>query len=211
MAIVQNPLINRASGSVGNSTFSKWKNKNTLRSKSINPYPAPSSPQVAARAIFKNCSEFFLQLKDFFPYLFLSKKGNLSALNSFVRRNRNLFTPDANIITDVSAFKLCFSSGSLAPGNELTSTVDNLNVVHLQLFNVFYYGDLDNFVCLVGIVLDLDTKKLYASRSYFGDVWVVRVQLEPSCSGHRLIPFACVSAPSRKLSSLSISGREFSF
>lgn len=81
MAIVQNPLINRASGSVGNSVFSKWKKLNTIKSKSITPYPEPTQSQLRNRNIFKKAQLYVSQMSVAKNFIFLSPSAKISYNN----------------------------------------------------------------------------------------------------------------------------------
>lgn len=209
MAVVQNPIINRASGSVGNSVFSKWKKKNTLRSKSINPYPEPSSPQVAARAIFKNCTSTILQIRDMFQYSSAGKASRLSYLNWFVKQNRPFFTADSNIIDVANVSSLKFSTGKLFYPAFMYS---NPNADHSVIITCSHMLTLDVFPnpsYLIGILFDFNAKLMYCQVSDINSVQSVTVQLPSSSSGHLIFPFCFNSSGINKESGISISGNSF--
>lgn len=113
MAIVQNPLISRASGTVGSSIFSKWKQKNTIRSKSINPYPSPSPAQQLCRDRFMYYSNFFSFVRSYIPVLFTSVSKKISPYNSCMRENISLFSGLGGLIPVGKVSSLKFSKGSL--------------------------------------------------------------------------------------------------
>lgn len=159
MAIVQNPLISRASGSVGNSIFSKWKNKNTLRSKSINPYPAPTSAQSAVRSKFSAASRYASMLRDSFSFIFRSKSISLSPRNYLIR-NLLAKIDNSNFKLPVPSLQsLVLSSGSITP--PVTSYIDsdatsfyldfqapdftNYRIYELSGLLIIYRSDLDTF------------------------------------------------------------------
>lgn len=202
MAIVQNPLINRASGSVGNSTFSKWKNKNTLRSKSISPLPPPSSQQVAHRAQFRNCSMFFSILQPYKSFLFTSYNKKISALNAFVKLNCNLFSADTNIIYMPNINSLRFSSGNIAaPVLYQYSFIANKFVLSLG-FKAEYqdiYPPSHLFVCFV----NHSTKEFILHVESETNTFVASVILPASFTSNAFSVFAFYSSFEIKASSNS--------
>lgn len=159
MAVVQNPIINRASGSVGNSVFSKWKNKNTLRSKSINPYPEPSPAQLIVRSKFSAASRYASMLSNSYSFIFRSKSIALSPRNRLIR---NLLAKIDNSdfkLPLASLQSLVLSTGSITP--PVTSYIDsdatsfyldfqapdftNYRINSLSGLLIIYRSDLDFF------------------------------------------------------------------
>lgn len=113
MAIVQNPLIARTSGSVGNSVFSKWKRKNTLRSKSINPYPAPSPSQQLNRDIFAAAIVMANQIKPYFTYFYRGKSLKKSVYNIILSNIISCFDPLTLKLDTQKISKIILSAGTL--------------------------------------------------------------------------------------------------
>lgn len=204
MAIVQNPLINRASGAVGNSVFSKWKDRNVLKSKSINPYPSPSPAQVAARAIFKNCIDFQLPIKPYWPYICKSKKNQLSPCNFFVKQNRNLFTAGTDIILVPSIVKLNFSYG-VNPTMRFNSLSFNYSLSYAIYFDLPFVSNDDLFPdSLLIYCVDSYTKLLHVFLSDGPSFDMFSFDLPPSCLGHVCYFFASFHNSVLKSSSISI-------
>lgn len=203
MAVVQNPLIHRASGSVGNSVFSKWKTKNTLRSKSILPYPSPSPSQTLQRNKFKNCSTFFLPLKFISSLMFLSASTYLSALNSFVKQNISLFASDSSVIAYSNISSLQFSSGTI----ESFFQVSVSNTAYLQCAvggsYLFDYSISDADVKTIVIVVDDTNKDCLFFESNYDSSQSVICNFEASRYNHDLYFFCFQYDRKKKKSSNS--------
>lgn len=204
MAIVQNPLINRTSGPVGNSIFSKWKRKNTLRSKPINPYPLPSPAQVAARTKFKNCSETFMQLSDYFPYFFPLASNNMSVVNFFVKQNLNLFTPDANIIYESSVPDLVICTGKLpAAYRPVWSFSPQGTITVSASYPLFSESEIDDCKQVV-IIFNFTQKKFYAFLSLDSNLMEITIENPPFAVNDSLFVFTFFSNFNLKKSSNSL-------
>lgn len=203
MAIVQNPLINRASGAVGNSVFSKWKNRNVLKSKSINPYPSPTPAQVAARAIFKNCIDFQLPIKPYWPYICKSKQIKLSPSNFFVKQNRNLFTAGTDIILLDNIKYLNFCYGNL-PCLSLEYVTFNSSLDYTISTNLPYFSDYSLLPSRsVFYVVDSFTKELFVFYFEGTGCNSVNIVLPASCLSHLCFFFCSFYNDTYKISSIS--------
>lgn len=136
MAIVQNPLIARASGSVGNSIFSKWKDKNTLRSKSINPYPAPSPAQLVQQQKMRDFISLYAILKPYSSLFYDKKPSKFSYLSFLVQKNIQIFLGDVNIVESHLVPTMVFSRTSLPVQSNcsMISSVDNVVTFTLDYF-----------------------------------------------------------------------------
>lgn len=113
MAIVQNPLINRASGSVGNSVFSKWKKLNTLKAKSITPYPPPTPKQIINRNVFAKAQFYVKQISQSRHFMYLSPSAKISYINYLTRIFASKIDP-STLLFDVSNLEnFLITSGGL--------------------------------------------------------------------------------------------------
>lgn len=191
MAVVQNPLIHRASGSVGNSIFSKWKKKNTLRSKSIMPYPSPTPSQALARQRFKNCTNFFHPLLVYQRLLFKSVSIGHSALNQFVKSNLSLFNSDSSIISVPLISQLLFSTGNVESFFQnaivpITSLRFYVSGNFLFDYNINHSG-----AAMLVICVDLTLKDVLVFCSV-PPVWnACEVQIPVARAGHEFCVFSC--------------------
>lgn len=191
MAVVQNPLIHRASGSVGNSIFSKWKGKNTLRSKSIAPYPPPSLLQSVQRTKFKNCIEFFSTFRPYSQYLFSSSNNRLSSFNSIVKQNVSFFAPDANIIHVASIIRLIFSIGTIE--SWFDAKVQSVGFAQLAISGNYLlsYADDASDVKSIAFIVDSYSKALHVFESAYGSSLSVLCSFDPSLVSHEMFCFFC--------------------
>lgn len=203
MAIVQNPLIHRASGSVGNSTFSKWKKKNTLRSKSIVPYPAPTSLQALARVRFKNCTEFYKPLLPFSRFLFASSKSKFSALNSFVKTNLSLFADDSSVIAAGNVAALVFSTGTIE--SYFQNAIVPISYLRYYVTGSFLFDYSINHlqVAMLAICVDMLEKDILVFSSPVGTYNNVEINIPASRVGHVFVVFVCSLDYSKSKSSNS--------
>jgi hypothetical protein len=119
MSKVQNPLIGRSSGSIGNSTFSTWKGLNCVRTKPEKVKNPNTSAQQDVRSTFKAVAQFYVIFAAVIDSFFRKAAKRMTASNMFVKLN---FNP---LITD---FASMFNSNiapllKLTPGNigQLTS------------------------------------------------------------------------------------------
>ena len=98
MAITQNPLIGRASGTFGGAVFSKLYNKNIVRSKPVSISDAKSPAQLSQRAKFTAAHAFLSQIADFIALTYAptseERSGYSSAMSHFLRNNMTFVDPD---------------------------------------------------------------------------------------------------------------------
>lgn len=111
MAIVQNPLISRASGKQGTTSFTKWKTKNVTRALPFVAYPASSPAQVSQQAKFINSLSFFSYFSLYSQYLYDERKQVLTYLQFFQQQNVGLFRGDSYVIDKENIQYLALSRG----------------------------------------------------------------------------------------------------
>lgn len=113
MAVVQNTLIGRSSGSVGATTMQKWKRLNVLRSKPSIQYQPNTPAQVDQRIRFGGCSDFYIQNMSVLKPVFDRLAGGASAFNTFITKNIGCWNQgDPKIAIDKMA-KLFLGKGHL--------------------------------------------------------------------------------------------------
>lgn len=118
MAIVQNTLIGRSSGRVGNAVFTQWKGKNVLKQKPeivTNPRTALQQQQ---RSRFTTLMAIGKSLRPVLQLGFKEYAGSVTWLNRFISTNTNsgLLSWDEPTQTWEAALKnLVVSEGSLHP------------------------------------------------------------------------------------------------
>lgn len=150
MAIVQNPLISRASGSVGNSIFSKWKNKNTLRSKSINPYPAASPAQLVNQQKMKDLINLYSLLKPYRTLFYSKKNSKYSYLSFLVKQNMMAFVGDVNVVESHLVPSMSFSATILPPLSYATA----FDVIGNRVSIIYgYFTDPINLGLIAGVYI----------------------------------------------------------
>jgi hypothetical protein len=154
MAVVQNTLIGRARGRVGNVVFSTHKGQNILKQKpEIVANPRTASQQLA-RARFTALLQIGLLLRPLLPIGFRQFGGQVSWLNKFMSINSasglmvldtvNLvYTPDWNnlVISDGSLYPTPYIG--VADGTDVTLTWWNIpqaNQSDEDIFFVFISG-----------------------------------------------------------------------
>jgi hypothetical protein len=116
MAITQNTLIGRASGSVGGATFATWKGKNVLKSKATSVANPNTAPQQLARSIFSSAVAVYRMAASLFSVGFAQLAVGQSAYNAFTSVNIlddafDLASP--GVIANKANFKA--SKGTLSP------------------------------------------------------------------------------------------------
>ncbi len=132
MAIVANTLIGRASGSVGNATFSQWKGLNILKAKIAVMTNPRSSLQQANRARFVALLGFAKLWRPILQFGFKEYAGRMSWMNRFMSVNSpNGFLQwddlTSNWITNPSL--LVIAEGSLFPTPFVVSDADTASIV----------------------------------------------------------------------------------
>lgn len=116
MAVTQNPHIGRSRNSFSTAIFSKWKDKNTMRSKPSEVANPNTVAQQKQRGAFKVTQDVGVRSLDIHKIGFNSKMSTMTGLNAFVQANVNQsVTADAaaNIAIDFEA--LVYSIGNLTP------------------------------------------------------------------------------------------------
>ena len=114
MARVQNTLIGRSSGSVGEVVFLTWKHINVTRSKPTSVANPDTLPQQKTRNKFLRLQQYFKQLKPLVNVGFKGYARKKSPNNIFYQENVNssiTTSPSGNVIFTPSIFKI--SKGSL--------------------------------------------------------------------------------------------------
>lgn len=126
MAIVQNPIVGRAKGSVSNNTFTKWKGKNIWKSKPLEVSNPQTDSQMRNRAKFQFMVHLAkligLLIRKGFKELAIGKTEfnvfqSKNLLNQFLSWNGTAWVPDYS--------KLVVSQGSLDDTSFTVSGVTN--------------------------------------------------------------------------------------
>ena len=84
MATVQNPITGRSKGKFANAIFSKWKGRNTLRSKPLEVANPQSPAQTQQRDAFAAAMEFARTISSLIYIGFASAKDTVSEYNAFM-------------------------------------------------------------------------------------------------------------------------------
>jgi hypothetical protein len=88
MALVQNTLIGKASGSVGNVTFAGWKGLQVMKSKSTNNYSDPTQTQLNNNSKFAVITAFARSILLYITAGFKAGAVGKSEYNVFTQENR---------------------------------------------------------------------------------------------------------------------------
>jgi len=132
MAIVANTLIGRASGSVGNATFSQWKGLNILKAKIAVMTNPRSSLQQANRARFVALLGFAKLWRPILQFGFKEYAGRMSWMNRFMSVNSsNGFLAWDNVESTwvTHPEKLVIAEGSLFPTPFVVSDADTASII----------------------------------------------------------------------------------
>lgn len=132
MAIVANTLIGRASGSVGNATFSQWKGLNILKAKIAVMTNPRSSLQQANRARFVSLLGFAKLWRPILQFGFKEYDGRMSWMNRFMSVNStNGFVQwdDTTSTWVATPSLLTIAEGSLFPTPFVVSDADTASIV----------------------------------------------------------------------------------
>jgi hypothetical protein len=125
MAIVENPKIGRARGSVGNVIFSSQFGKNTLRTKPFNPKNPKTPAQQFQRGRFKKVSDLVRPMLKYINPAYADSRKDMPPFNHVMSINiKHCYIGDTHEI-DPSLFVLCDNDGSFADNVVLTSTALN--------------------------------------------------------------------------------------
>jgi hypothetical protein len=115
MSVVQNPIVGRSSGKFSNAIFSKWKNKNTLRSKPLVVNQPNTPAQLTQRAVFKAAVSYTRQLLTFLRLSLKSVSSSMSEFNYFLKKLIPAIDRTTFVLNPALMEELQFSSGVL-PG-----------------------------------------------------------------------------------------------
>lgn len=130
MAVVNNPIIGRASGKVGGVVFSQWKGRNILKQKpTVVAYPR-TSQQQANSARFVTLLALGRVLAPAARIGFKEYAGQMSWLNRFMSTN----SKNDSLVWNTSTWQLAppnlvISEGSLYPTPLVFNEIDGNNVV----------------------------------------------------------------------------------
>ncbi len=138
MARVQNVLIGKASGSIGNATFSSWKGINVLKSKAIQVANPRTDGQVRQRNRLTVMVAFFRLVSAAVALGFREGAIKMSEYNAFIRENVVNGTQivngnDARLVAE----NILISKGSMGVTQVLTATVGDV----AEDFEVTWDGD----------------------------------------------------------------------
>ena len=134
MALVQNTLIGKASGSVGNVTFAGWKGLQVMKSKSTNNYSDPTQTQLNNNSKFAVITAFARTILMFITAGFKAGAVRKSEYNVFIQEN-----PYSQVVTGspgsyiVDTENLVVSKGpefqeGIATANKESLNADNINI-----------------------------------------------------------------------------------
>lgn len=87
MAVVQNPIVGKASGSVGNITFAGWKGKNIMKTKAENSYSNPTQSQLNNNEKFAVMIAFYRTISSIVLSGFKAMAIGKSEYNAFMQEN----------------------------------------------------------------------------------------------------------------------------
>jgi hypothetical protein len=185
MAIVQNPVIGRAYGSVGGIVFSKIFGKNTMRSKPLGVKYSKSDTQAIQRNKFTVAVELGRSILGTVRYGFQQMAVGKSAFNAFI----SYTTKNATTVTELEAAidytKVVVADGTLEGVIGLTATAVTLNKVDLAWTDNSGQGnalatDISAYVLLnttkkeeltnnIGAVRDAETQSIEVPEEWIGD------------------------------------------
>ena len=126
MAIIQNPLIGRSKGKMGNAIFTKMYEKNVLRSKPIEVHNPRTAKQMKQRGLFKATTSLASQLlcviRDGY-----SEVKNMSGYNAFTKDNlgKSVIRENEDIV--IKYEDLVIAKGTAAPLRSIETTASGAN------------------------------------------------------------------------------------
>ena len=122
MALVQNPIIGKASGSVGNVTFAGWKGKNVMKTKAENSYSNPTQGQLNNNEMFATLVAFYRSIAVIITSGFKALAVGKSEYNAFMQEN-----PYSETVTGTPGnYKVATNLIKISKGPELTSFLDGV-------------------------------------------------------------------------------------
>lgn len=123
MAVVSNVLIGKASGSVGNATFSTWKGINVLKEKAVSVANPRSDKQLMQRSALSQVVAIFRLIPAILNLGFKKLAIKQSAYNAFESNAlKNAFDLSAPPVATFVPANMLISKGSIAPSDITVST-----------------------------------------------------------------------------------------
>lgn len=140
MALVQNVLIGKASGSVGEATFTTWKGKNVLKSKAQNGYSNPSQAQLNNNEKFAVMVALYRSIAGIVTSGFKAQANGQSEYNGFMQENRYSET----VTGSPGSYKVDTSKLMISKGPEFTSSLGNFAKIGGPANNIQVTWDVSN-------------------------------------------------------------------
>lgn len=136
MALVQNPIIGKTSGSVGNVTFTGWKGKNVMKTKAENSYSNPTQTQLNNNAKFAVLVAFYRTISSIVSSGFKASAVGKSEYNAFMQEN-----PYSDTVSGTpGSYKVATNQLKISKGPELqsilgspTKSASGANQIDIQL------------------------------------------------------------------------------
>jgi hypothetical protein len=123
MAIIENPVIGKASGTIGNTVLYTLCGQNIWRTKAFNPKNPKTPGQLAVRGRFKELQDLIRPVLVYINQAYADSRTDMSPYNHIMSiNNPHCFISDTNEI-DPAKFVLCENDGSFVANIVLTSTV----------------------------------------------------------------------------------------
>lgn len=134
MALVQNALIGRTKGSVGNVTFTTWKGKNVLKTKAINAYSNPTDNQLFNNLCFMKMVALYRSLALIVSLGFKELAIGKSEYNAFMQQNPySVAITGTGESAKVDSANLIVSKGSLINNASFQPTLDTHEATVLKI------------------------------------------------------------------------------
>lgn len=125
MSVVQNPIVGRSSGKFSNAIFSKWKSKNTLRSKPLVVNQPNTNEQIVQRTKFSYAVLYARTILFYIRLSFASLSQSMSEFNMWIKKNIAYVDEATGQFHAANMADLTFSSGPL-PGFTGLNTVQTV-------------------------------------------------------------------------------------
>lgn len=202
MAITQNPIVGRMSGTLGNAVGAKWKGKNTLRAKALTVRNPKTDGQLKQRAKFAILVGVAKSFKSLIKIGFREVALAVTEFNAFMSTNSsNDFMTFANNAWSYDVSKLQLSKGSLdgTDASSITASA-NANTVTIN-WPTATSGSQSNGDKLVAAVFNDDVAgSTLASVSRSAGTAVISVTGDLQIGDDVNIIYFFVSADGRKVS-----------
>lgn len=127
MARTQNTIIGRASGSVGEVTFSTWKGVNVIKQKAVTVANPDTEPQKVRRAMINKGTKTFQRSPELLTAGFREVARNMSSFNAFMSANMatNSVNEGQSCPPYPNPLLLVVSKGSLLTTTAISLTADD--------------------------------------------------------------------------------------